>query len=132
VRDFGTLAVITNGVVGSALPLGLVPSPSAVDTTTHCVFVSGDAGPSWKIVKVCDPDSPTLQTATLKALIDRCTTDGGAQDALLNKVDQVASAPNAAARAGKIGALRNQINAQTGKAIDAACAPAILELVDAP
>jgi DNA-binding beta-propeller fold protein YncE len=131
VRDFQTLAVITNGVVGAALPLGLVPSPPAVDTTTHCVFVSGDAGPNWKIVKVCDPDTPTLQTDTLKVLIDRCTTDGGVQAALLNKVDQITSAPNANARAGKIGALRNQINAQTGKVIDAACAPTILDLVDA-
>ncbi len=130
VRDFGTLAVITNGVVGTPVSLGMTPSPPAVDTSTHCVFVPGEAG-VWKIVKVCDPDAPALQIDTLAALIRRCTADGGVEDALLKKLEQVASAPNANARAGKIGALRNQVQAQTGKAVDAGCAASILALIDA-
>lgn len=131
VRDFGTLAVITDGVVGSPVSLGMTPSPPAVDTSTHCVFASGDTGLAWKTAKVCDPDTPALQIATLETLVARCTADGGVEGALLKKLEQIAAAPNANARAGKIGALRHQVDAQTGKAVDSACAPSILALLDA-
>ena len=110
----------------------MTPGPPAVDTSTHCVFVPDDAGIHGRSSRSPTRTPPRSRSTRSRRSSRRCTADGGVEDALLKKLEQVASAPNANARAGKIGALRNQVGAQTGKAVDAGCAALVLALIDAP
>jgi len=58
--------------------------------------------------------------AGLEALIRQLVPDNGVAASLVAKVESIASAPNAQAKAGKLGAFDNEVDAQAGKAISPA------------
>jgi hypothetical protein len=72
-----------------------------------------------------------VTAASLETLIGRLVSDPGVAAALQAKVEAVAAAPNGNAKAGKVAAFDNQVDAQTGKAIGAADAALLEQLVAA-
>lgn len=86
--------------------------------------VAGNAGAGSTTFTV------VVDAAGLGALIDALVGDSGVASSLKSKVDAIFDAPNANAARGKIGALRNEIEAQTGKAIDEDSAEILLGLLD--
>lgn len=64
--------------------------------------------------------------AYVKGYIDRASADKGVATALKAEVDGIAAAPNAQAKAGKLRAFTNDVNAQTGKALTARQAKALI------
>lgn len=63
----------------------------------------------------------------VKKLIDAYSGDANARNGLKAGVDSIASAPNAQAKAGKLQAFTNDVNAQTGKALTAQQAKALIK-----
>ena len=72
-----------------------------------------------------------VTASSLETLIDRLVGDQSIAGALVAKVDAVVSAPNANAKAGKVAAFDNQVDAQTGKTISADDAALLEQLVAA-
>lgn len=70
----------------------------------------------------------TVNAAATGAVINRLVTNGGVASALGSQATAVAKAPNANAKAGKLGAFINHINAQTGKSITPANAAVLISL----
>jgi hypothetical protein len=69
--------------------------------------------------------------SSLEALIGQLVSDQTIVSSLVAKVDSIASAPNANAKAGKVAAFDNQIDAQTGKSISADQAALLKQLAAA-
>jgi hypothetical protein len=98
----------------------------ATTGTTFTCTLSGPGGVSSDSVTI-KLDSPP----SLKALVDQLSTSPGVADGLGSKLDAIAVAPNAHAKAGIVGAFINQVNAQTGKALTADQAATLITLVQA-
>jgi len=74
----------------------------------------------------------TVTADSLSALIAQMMPDGGGvTKSLQSDVQGIASAPNAAAKAGKLGAFRSHVAAQTGKRLTAAQADLLSSLAGA-
>jgi hypothetical protein len=65
----------------------------------------------------------------LKSLVDQFSTSPGVTNGLGAKLDAIAQAPNANAKAGSVRAFINQVNAQTGKGLTADQAATLIQLV---
>jgi hypothetical protein len=114
--------------------------------TTNCTDISGPAwqfglGVTNRSATATDRagnvgnDSVTFTvTATasaLEALIGQLVSDKTVVSSLVAKVDSVATASNANAKAGKVAAFDNEIDAQTGKSITADQAALLKQLIAA-
>jgi hypothetical protein len=73
----------------------------------------------------------TVTAVALDNVIARLVTDPGVAASLQQQVNGIASAPNANAKAGKLGAFINLVNAQTGKSITPANAAILIALAKA-
>jgi hypothetical protein len=67
----------------------------------------------------------------LKSLVGQFSTNPGVSGGLDSKLDAIAQAPDANAKAGSVRAFINQVNAQTGKALTTDQASTLIELVQA-
>jgi len=70
----------------------------------------------------------TVNPASLKALVSGFSTSSSVASALGAKIDAISAAPNANAKAGKLGAFNNELSAQTGKALTQAQAALLGQL----
>ena len=93
IRDFHQIATITNGEVTQIVPaeeVGMIPSWLAVDTNTHCLYVTNhSANPENRIIKLCEPAKKQLAISALKRTIERCVEYKADQKVLLSDVDEV-------------------------------------------
>jgi hypothetical protein len=73
----------------------------------------------------------TVTPASLGQLVNAWVTNAGVASGLNAKLSAIASAPNASAKAGQVGAFINQVNGQIGKTITAAQAAILIQMVQA-
>lgn len=73
----------------------------------------------------------TVDAASLETLIARLVGDTDVASSLQGKVAAIGAAPDATAKAGKLAAFDHQIDAQTGKAVDASTAALLEQLAAA-
>jgi len=119
-----------SGLATSACPDILGPASSfALGSNTF----SGSAGDVAGNQTTTTVSFTVVVTAdSLSALIAQMMPDGGAvTKSLQSEVQGIASAPNAAAKAGKLGAFRNHVAAQTGKLLTSAQADLLSSLAGA-
>jgi hypothetical protein len=72
----------------------------------------------------------TVSAASLNAVITKLVTDQGMATSLQEQANSIASAPNGTAKAGKVNAFIDAVNAQTGKSITAANAAILIKLAN--
>jgi hypothetical protein len=72
-----------------------------------------------------------VTAAGIDTLIRQFVTNPGQANSLIQKIDGIASAPNAHAKDGKLGAFKNEVAAQTGKALTADQAAILTRLAGA-
>ena len=69
-----------------------------------------------------------VDASSLEQLLQQIVDDSGVASSLSAKVDAIATAPNANAKAGKLKAFDNEVDAQTGKSISADVAAMLKQL----
>lgn len=130
-----------------------------VDQTVHITCVATDAlsgvagstcadisGPGWsfglgsttRTATATDAAGNTATATTSFAVVDTCDgvealvrsfVTGANASSLVAKVESICNAPNANAKRGKVGALDNEVDAQTGKVLTPQQATVLKELV---
>lgn len=116
----GVATTTCSGINGPAWSFGL-------GTTTRSASATDRAGNSSNATTSF---TVSVSCTSLKALVSRFSSDASVTSGLNAKLDAVCSAPNASARAGKLGAFDNQLSAQTGKALTAVQADVLRRLAE--
>jgi hypothetical protein len=89
----------------------------------HATDDAGNSSAASETVRVVDTPSG------LKSLVEQFSSSPGVTNGLGAKLDAIAQAPNANAKAGSVRAFINQVNAQTGKGLTADQAATLIKLV---
>lgn len=118
----GVVSTTCADIVGPAHAFALGSGNNYSATATDRSGNTGGATASFTV---------NASTATLQTLVSRFSTKADVTSGLNAKLAAAATAPNANARAGQLGAFENQVRAQTGKALTSEQAAILLRLAAA-
>jgi hypothetical protein len=102
----------------------------AVGTTNNNAFQFAASDVADNCASTTTSFKVIVTYAALCNLVDRFSTNSGVSAALCNKLNQAQSAPSKDAKAGHFNSFKNQVNAQSGKAIPAEDATILNSLAD--